>query len=95
MGRPPSRLGVSWQPHESAAEGLPLARVVAGSAADRAGLKVGDRILEFADRPIRSGKDLQAAVLHADKQTTARVSQAEQEEPSELEIQLDGTPMRL
>jgi S1-C subfamily serine protease len=90
-----SRLGVSWHAESPSARGVRLTRVRARSAAQRAGLRPGDRIIQFAGREIHTGKDLQAAVLSAHNPATAVVTQPENLEPSLAILQLDGRPLRL
>ncbi len=59
----PSRLGISWDPRDAAAPGLRVTRVVRGSAADAAGLTVGDRLVRFAGRELSPSEDFTALVL--------------------------------
>jgi aminopeptidase YwaD len=53
-------LGVSGGAGES--DGLRLAQVVAGSGADKAGLREGDVLVRFGDRPLNGFDDLLAAL---------------------------------
>jgi len=89
------RLGVSWDPRRSATEGLRITRVTSGSAAEKAGLKPGDRLLEFAGRTIGAGGQLIGAVRTAPSFTTMRVARAGEEESLELPVELPGKPVRL
>ncbi len=91
----PDRLGIAWEPGEASTGGVGLTRVVAESAADKAGLKPGDRIVEFAGRPIRSGDELTWALAGARGPASMAVERAGHEQPLELTVQLNGDPLRL
>jgi hypothetical protein len=53
-------LGVGSAPSES--DGLRLSQVVAGTGAEKAGLRAGDVLFRFGDRPLNSFDDLLAAL---------------------------------
>ncbi len=89
------RLGVGWNPDESAAEGIRVTRITPGSAADRADLELGDRIVEFNGRKTRSGDDLRAAVLLAENPAGMVLKRHGKEKPFETAVKLDGKPVRL
>jgi predicted metalloprotease with PDZ domain len=55
---PPLRLGFSWREEDAEPSVVWVSRVVAGSAADRAGLSVGDRILQIDDRDFQGSDEL-------------------------------------
>ena len=95
VSKPTSRLGVRWRRRQSPGEGLLLVRVLPGSAAARAGLRAGDRILQFAGRPIHVDDDLRLAVMSAESPATVLIERGGAEEPEELAVQLDGRPLRL
>lgn len=64
---PAPRLGIQWDPqsitpHEP---GLRITYVAPGSPADRAGLRVGDRLMACDDRPIESADEFQRQVFSA------------------------------
>ena len=92
---PTRRLGVRWNPVESAAEGLRLTWITRGSAAQQAGLRLGDRVVRFADRDIRDGEHLRRAVLRAPSPAKATVVRPGEDEPLELLVRLPGKPVRL
>ncbi len=91
----PDRLGVSWDPAQSAHARLRITRVSTGSAAQKAGLRPGDRIVQFAGRTIGSGEELIGAVRTAPSPTTMLVQRAGAEESLELRVELPGEPVRL
>ena len=93
--KPASRLGVGWVAQAASAEGVRVTRVTAGSPAERAGLRAGDRIVQFAGREIRSGEDLSAAVIGAESQASVAVRRPGNSEPIDLTVRLAGKPLRL
>jgi len=93
--RLPRRLGAHWDPKESAAEGLRLTHIDAGSAAEDAKLKPGDRIVEFAGRKIHGGEELRTAVLGTENSAKAIVRRAGQNELLTVTVHLAGKPLRM
>jgi serine protease Do len=51
-------LGVSYDRDAEGVDGVPVAQVIPGTAADKAGLKVGDTIIEFDGSRVRAHTDL-------------------------------------
>ncbi len=91
----PARLGVGWDPKPTEDSGFRVTKVVAGSAADNAGLQLGDRILAFNGKSIDESESLQRWVVGAPTESTMTVQREGDEEPTEIEIQLTGKPSRL
>ena len=60
--KPADRLGVVWTDDAAVTHGVRVSGVMPGSPAERAGLRVDDRIVRFAGRDIRSDDDFFAAV---------------------------------
>jgi S1-C subfamily serine protease len=89
------RLGAGWDDRDSSAEGVRLTRIVWGSPAHRAALRAGDRIVEFAGRPIHAADDLSAVVMSATSPAEAVVNRPGSAEPLAVSVPLDGAPMRL
>ena len=92
---PPSRLGIRWDPAADSSSGVRVIAVTSGSAAERAGLHSGDRIVELAGHEITSGDALRAAVLSADSPADARVLRSGAKEPEPIKIPLTGKPARV
>jgi hypothetical protein len=90
----PERLGVRWDPADAPQRGVRLTEVISDSAADRAGLTPGDRILKFAGRDIRSDDDIVGAVCAAPTRTTVLVERGGRK-PAEMPVELSGGPLRL
>jgi hypothetical protein len=91
----PGRLGVRWTIEEdSGAPGLRLESVVAGSAADRAGLRQGDRILRIAGAEF-DRNDFASMVLAAVNPVEIVVRRPGAAEPINIKLQLAGQPIRL
>lgn len=99
LEQPPSaprrRLGVHWHEVASGPVGVVLKQVIAGSAAEKAGLRPGDQIISFAGREINSSDDLIGAVQTAPNRTTAIVLRAGQDQPLAVNLELEGQPLRL
>ena len=91
----PERLGVRWSAESAGERGVRLTGVSAQSAAERAGLRVGDRIIEFAGRAIRSSDDFLGAVFTAPASTSAAVLRPDAPAPVRIPIMLDGKPLRV
>ena len=65
------------------------------SAAARAGLAVGDRLLKFAGQQVDNGDAFKQLVLAAPNLVSAMVSRPGADEDVLLTIELSGTPMRV
>jgi hypothetical protein len=92
---PPPRLGLFWDPKDTAAPGMKVSRVAPGSAAAEAGLRPGDRVLNFDGQEIMHDTDLAPIVLAAKSPTPAKVQREGTEEPIDVQIKLRGAPTRL
>jgi hypothetical protein len=96
IAEPADRLGVGWTDDAATAGGIRVSRVTLDSPADHAGLQVGDCIVQFAGKTIRSDDDFCRAVMTAGRSvaiTVKRDGQAE-EKPLELKASLVGEPLR-
>ncbi len=93
---PPTRLGVAL---DSAASGdLPgvrIAKVDADSPAALAGLKEGDRILEFAGREVQKSDDLIRLVMTAESPAKAVIRSPQEENSHQVRIDLSGHALHL
>lgn len=95
VGAVPQRLGVAWDPQTADDGGIELTSVTPGSAAEAAGIRPGDRVVELAGHIIHSGEDLAGAVLSAVNPVRVVVRPREADAPRELVVQLVGEPIRL
>ncbi|HEX7447240.1 MAG TPA: M20/M25/M40 family metallo-hydrolase [Pirellulales bacterium] len=92
----PGRLGVAWDSaDERLGRGLRVVHVAAQSAAARAGIRPGDRILKFAGREVRDGKAFRSWVLAAPSPASIAIARGGASQPIELPVQLAGQPLRL
>lgn len=90
------RLGVTWQPpRDGDAPGLMLSTVLAGSIAEQAGLKVGDRLTRFAGEPVVDGEQLRRLVAQANGRAAVEVVRGASLAPLKLEMIFPGGPPRL
>jgi S1-C subfamily serine protease len=91
----PSRLGVRWTTEDDGGgPGLRVESVASGSAAQRAGLRPGDRILRFAGEEVDRQR-FAALVLAAANPAEAIFRRGGAAEPASVKLQLVGQPMRL
>ena len=90
----PPRLGVHWNT-QSVDGGFVLTAVTPGSAAQRAGLLPGDRLFEFAGRPVSEPGQFRLDVLAARSPVTVVVHRPGDDQPLRLLVELDGLPTRL
>ncbi len=91
----PGRLGVQWKPELN--DGDPAVRlemVHPGSAAERAGLRRGDRIVRFAGKPVDPQR-LAAQVLAAPKQVEIDIQRPGEEQSRSVQVTLAGQPLRV
>lgn len=98
FGRAPAktlRLGASWRENQPSGPGIRLHRVRPDSPAEKAGLRPGDRILQFAGRDIQTSDDLTGAVAMADNPVPIVVQRPTDPAAVELAAELDGHPFRL
>jgi hypothetical protein len=91
----PSRLGLSWNEQAALDGDIVVTKVIKGSAADKAGIQVGDQIESFAGKPIESANQFRLQVLAAKNPVTAEVRRTGQDEPLPMTLELAGNPTRL
>jgi carboxypeptidase Q len=71
-------------------DGLTIAEVTEGSAAERAGLKAGDKILKLAGKEVKSNSALVEAIQEAEQKSTVTVMRGGKE--IELKVSWDRAP---
>jgi len=86
------RFGAEW---DDQPDGPVLNNIAPAGPAEKAGLRVGDRIVRFAGREIRSSRDLTLAVRAAPKKAAITVQRAGEPKPLELQAELEGDPIRV
>lgn len=87
------RLGVAWKAADGGRAGVCLSHVTPGSAADRAGLLIGDRLLAVAGEEVAEESRLGVTIWAASSPTAVVVERASGEILS-VPVELDGTPLR-
>lgn len=92
---PAERLGVALDPQPATDGGVYLVRVSAGSPADKAGLKPGDRIIRCDGRQIHSDDELIGAVMSAESPLELVLQRKGEEKSAEISVELAGRPLRL
>lgn len=90
--RRPARasLGVQTAEPEEGLDGVSIIRVVAGSAAAEAGLKVGDRLLKAGDREIKDRTSIRGALALKRPGDKLKVIFKRDDEEKEVEVKLGG-----
>jgi len=91
----PSRLGVRWTEVDAPSAGVRVDQIRTGSAAARAGLVVGDVIVEVGGTAVSKGSEFLVAVLAAPSPTEFVILRGEDPEPKTISVALEGTPTRL
>lgn len=87
------RLGIAWKTQEGERAGVYLAHVTPGSAADRAGLQVGDRLRSLAGQEVADEGRLGVAIWAAPSPMTIVVERAGGE-TLQVAVELEGAPLR-
>ena len=91
----PGRLGVSWRSTQVTQSGVQVTRVAAGSPAELAGIRAGDRIVRFAGRDVTSGPLFKSLVLLGENPVSISIERDGEPAPLERQVQLLGSPVRL
>jgi hypothetical protein len=91
----PARLGMEWDKQLARAGVIKVVSIRSGSAAARGGLRVGDKIIQFAGYDINGDDDFGLIVLAAGNPARIVVERAGNVEPIELKISLNGDPERI
>jgi predicted metalloprotease with PDZ domain len=85
------RFGISWSDRE-AAEPLVVTEIVPDSAAARAGLQVGDVVVQFGGQPPGSTAEFRETVAEAIAPIAVVVQRDGSTDPISIEVELDGHP---
>jgi regulator of sigma E protease len=92
---PPSRLGATWDENLVKQGIIRLTDVSPGSAAERAGLRIGDRILKLDAHSVTDASDFRTLLVTAEQQVGIVVERAGDAAPITLRAELDGEPWRI
>lgn len=87
------RLGIAWRKQEGERAGVYLTGVTPGSAADRAGLQIGDRLRSLAGQEVADDSRLGTAIWAAPSPATIVVERAGGE-TLQVQVEFDGEPLR-
>lgn len=89
----PTRLGVNFDPEAEKQRVIKLVRVHPGSPAERAGLQVGDELLELGGEPLAQGLEFGTRILTAPREVALKLRRGEQ--TIALQVMLGGEPVRV
>jgi S1-C subfamily serine protease len=92
---PPGRLGVGWDEAAAKKGMIVITGVKSSSAAAKAGLRNGDRVLEFGGHEINDLRQFRLAVLTAKNPVSVTVQRPGEASRRELSVDLPGEPVRL
>lgn len=95
IAQPPPRLGLQWKVPSEGEKGVVAARVTPGMPAEKAGIRVGDRLLRFGGRPIEGDVSLRGLVLAAQSPVEIELERPGESEPKVVTVELRGSPVRL
>jgi len=88
------RFGIKWKSRGEGESGILVTSVQPGTAAARAGLRVGDRILTFAELTIDGDREFQRTVSRQAEPAKLSVIPVRGGEPKDVTVTLDGAPVR-
>ncbi|QDV20745.1 Aminopeptidase S [Gimesia panareensis] len=91
----PPRLGVAWNADRFAEGHLMITQVLANSAADEAGLKVGDEIVKIDGRSPIEAPGFAALVRSSPAKIKLQIKRKLQEKLLEVPVELSGKPLKL
>ena len=91
----PGRLGVRWDEKAEKDGQIVVTAVTPNSAADKAGVKAGDRFVTFADQSVSDAATFRRLVLAAQNPVNATLERSGASEPVAVTLNLVGQPARL
>tara|TARA_R110002111_G_scaffold262613_1_gene339489 strand:+ start:86385 stop:87917 length:1533 start_codon:yes stop_codon:yes gene_type:complete len=91
----PPRLGVAWNAEKYKQGNLLITQVLSNSAAENAGLKVGDEIVKIDGRSPVTPPGFAALIRSAPAKIMMQVKRMPEEKPLEISVELEGEPVRL
>ena len=92
---PPSRLGATFEQGANPSADARITKIEVNSPAAKAGLKNGDRIVEFDGQKIESPESLMGAIAAADKTAVAKIRPFGEWTTKDVTVELIGHPLRL
>lgn len=91
----PSRLGVAWNADQYQEGHLMITQVLTGTAAERAGLKVGDEITKIDSRSPTQAPGFAAIIRSAPTKIRLQIKRPMQEKLLTIPVELSGNPLKL
>jgi hypothetical protein len=91
----PPRLGVSWDKTLAERRIIQLTAIAPNSPASKAGLKVGDRVVEFGGVPMESVNDFRLLAQRLRNPVSVVIQRGNEDAAVRLEVDLEGEPVSL
>jgi hypothetical protein len=91
----PDRLGLTWLAGDANQDGILVATVYRRRAAMLAGIGVGDRIIAWNGKPIKSEHQFQTLIATEVQPVRLTIIPRGAAEPSEVKVTLEGAPIRV
>lgn len=91
----PPRLGVAWNADQYEEGHLMITQVLASSAADTAGLKVGDEIIKIDGRSPVEAPGFAALVRSSPEKIKLQIKRKKEDELLEIPVELSGNQLKL
>jgi hypothetical protein len=95
LAAPPGRLGIRIDSKAAAKDGIVVSSVTPGSAAEKGGLRLGDRVVRFANQEVHDAAHFPVIVLAAVSPAPATIERPGESKPLEVSLDLPGEPVRL
>jgi hypothetical protein len=95
LGHPAPRLGVVSEEVAGDRPGLIITEVLSGTPAQRAGLRVGDRWLRFAGKPVQDLPQFRLDILLAQSPVEVVLERTGMEQPVVFQVNLAGEKVRV
>lgn len=91
----PPRLGIAWNAEKYEQGNLVVTQVLSNTVAEKAGLEVGDEIININGKSPISKMGFAALIRSAPRQMTLQIKRMSEEKPLDLAFELAGVPVRL
>lgn len=95
LPHPQPRLGLIWKTPDASEPGLVVDEITSGSPADQARIRVSDRLLRLADKPILNEQQFRLDILNAKSKIAISLQRPGVDKPIDVQVELAGSPSRI